>query len=175
MWAMHSLGCRSGLFLLIGQPSLPIGRGCFTISKKCPLLQPRECNAPKTRHHSQIENALRFGRLFQVTLVSPLMSLGHYESENGIMSPARASGTTWAPVACRSLPGGRDFSSNNLILGLMYSAYTELPMFSCHISLPNARNIALSATVWNRLSCTPVIFHQKLFHWSMLVRNVKKK
>ena len=122
---------------------LPPGRGCCTRSKKSPLLQPRECNARKTCHHRQIENALCLCRLFQVTLVSPLMSLDHYGSAIGIISPTRASGTTWAPISCRSLPGGRDFSSNNLFFGLIYSAYTELPMFSCHILLPNSQNKAL--------------------------------
>ena len=67
--------------------SLPPGKGCCTMSKKSPLLEPRECNARKTRHHSQIENALCLCRLFQGTLVSPLMSLGHYGSEHGILSP----------------------------------------------------------------------------------------
>ena len=94
---------------------IPIGRGCCFMSKKSPLLQPRECNAPKTRHHSQIENALRFGRLFQVTLVSPLMSLGHNRSENTILSHARACGITWTPISCRSFPDGREFSSDDLI------------------------------------------------------------
>ena len=94
--------------------SLPPGRGCCIRSKKSPLLEARECNAPKTRHHSQIEDALCLCRLFQVTLVSPLMSLGHYRSEISIISPAQTSGTAWAPISCRSLPGGRDFSANNL-------------------------------------------------------------
>ena len=95
--------------------SLPPGRGCCFMSKNSPLLQPGECNVPKTRHHSQIENALRFGRLFQVTLVSPLMSLGHNRSENTILSHGRESDTTWTPISCRSLPDGRDFSSDDLI------------------------------------------------------------
>ena len=95
--------------------SLPPGRSCCKMSKNGPLLQPWECNVPKTRIHRQIENALRFGRLFQVTMVSPLMSLGHYGSENGIMSPGRASATTWTPIWCRSLPDGRDFASNDPI------------------------------------------------------------
>ena len=102
----------------------PPGKGCCTMSKESPLLEPRECNARKTRHHSQIENLLCFCRLFQVTLVSPLMSLGHYGCEIGIISPARASGTTWAPISQRSLPSGRDFSSNNLIFGLIYVSWS---------------------------------------------------
>ena len=88
---------------------LPPGRGCCKMSKNSPLLHPRECNAPKTRHHSQIENAFCVCRLFQVTLVSPIMSLGHNKSENAIMSHARASDTIWTPISCRSLPDGRDF------------------------------------------------------------------
>ena len=108
--------------------SLPPGRGCCKMSKNGPLLQPREwCNAPKTRHHSQIDNALSFRRLFQVTLVSPLMSLDHYGSENVIISPAWASSTTWTPISCRSLPDGRDFSSDDLIslhtLGIYWNTY----------------------------------------------------
>ena len=62
-----------------------------------------------------------------------------------------------------------------LFSGLINSAYTELPMFSSHILSPNVQNKALSTTVWNCLSYTPVIFDQRLFHWSTLVRNVKKK
>ena len=95
--------------------SLLIGRdGCCTRSKTSPLLQPRECNAPKTCHHSQFENALRSWRLFEVALVSSLMPLGHYGSKNTIISPARASGTIWAPISRRSLLSGRDSSSNKL-------------------------------------------------------------
>ena len=48
-------------------------------------------------------------------------------------------------------------------------------MFSCYILSPNVQNKALSTTVWNRSSCTLVIFHKKLFHWSLLVRNCKVK
>ena len=95
--------------------SIPIGRGCCFMSKNSPLLQPRECNVPKTCHHGQIENALRFGRLFQVTLVSPLMSLGHIRSENTILFDARACGITWTPISCRSFPDGREFSSDDMI------------------------------------------------------------
>ena len=106
---------KSGFSSKKGPFSLPIGRGCFKMSENSPLLQPWECNVPKTCHHSQIENALRFGRLFQVTLVSPFMSLGHNRSENTILSHARACGITWTPISCRSLPDGRDFSSDDLI------------------------------------------------------------
>ena len=103
--------------------SLPPGRGCCTRSKKSPLLQPRECIPHKTRHLRRIENALRFERQFQVASLSPHMSLGHYESENSKMSPARASGTTWAPISQRSLPDGRDFSSNDLIFPHILGLY----------------------------------------------------
>ena len=110
-----------------GPFSLPPGRGCCFMSEKSPLLQPRKCVVQKTCHHGQIENALRFGRLFQVTLVSPLMSLDHYRSENTILSHARASDTIWTPISCRSLPDGRDFSSEDLIsphtLGIYSNTY----------------------------------------------------
>ena len=95
--------------------SLPPGRGCCFMSENSPLLQPRKCVVHKTCHHGQIENALRFGRLFQVTLVSPLMSLGHNRSENTTMSHAQASDTIWTPISCRSLPDGRVFSSDDPI------------------------------------------------------------
>ena len=106
---------KSGFSSKKGPFSLPPGRGCCTMIKNSPLLQPRKCVVHKTCHHGQIENALRVGRLFQVTLVSPLMSLDHYGSEIVIISFAWASGTAWAPIACRSLPDGRDFSSDDLI------------------------------------------------------------
>ena len=61
-----------------------------------------------------------------------------------------------------------------LFFSLIYSAYIELPMFSCHILSPNVQNIAVSTAVWNRLPCTPVIFHQKLFHWSLLLKRWSK-
>ena len=140
---------KSGFSSKNGPFFLPIGRGCCAMSKNSPLMQPRDCNASKTRHHRQIAHALCLCRLFHVTLVSPLMSSDHDGSEIGIISPARASATTWAPISCRSLPGGRDFSSNNLIFGLIYSAYTELPMFSYHILSPTVQNNPLSTTVWN--------------------------
>ena len=108
------------------------GQGVVLGAKTAHFLQPRECNASKTRHHRHIANALSLCRLFQVTLVSPLMSLGHHGSENDMISLARASGTTWAPIS-----------------------------FSSHILSPNVQNIVLSTTVWNRLSCTLVIFHIK--------------
>ena len=95
--------------------SLPLGRGCCTVRKKSPLLQPSECIPDKTCHYSQIENVLRFGRLFEAAWASSLMTLGHYGSENVIISPVRASGTTWAPILQRSLPDGRDLSPNDLI------------------------------------------------------------
>ena len=106
---------KSGVSSKKGPFFIPIGRGCCKMSENSPLLQPRKCVVHKTCHHGQIENALRFGRLFQVTLVSPLMSLDDYESENVIMYPAWASATTWTPISCRSLPDGRDFSSEDLI------------------------------------------------------------
>ena len=83
----------------------------------------KEIHCPKTRHYSQIENALCIERRFQVTLPSPFMSLSHHESENGIISPALASGTTCAPISCRSLPGGRDFSLIDLVFSHILGLY----------------------------------------------------
>ena len=106
---------KSGFSSKKGSFFIPIGRGCCKMSENSPLLQPRKCVVHKTCHHSQIEHALRFGRLFQVTLVAPLMSLGHNRSENTILSHARACGITWTPISCTSLPDGRDFSSDDMI------------------------------------------------------------
>ena len=101
---------KSGFSSKKGPFFIPIGRGCCKMSENGPLLQPRECNAPKTRHHRQIENALCLCTLFHVTLVSPLMPLDHYGSKkNVIISFAWLSGTTWAPIPPPVSPGPERF------------------------------------------------------------------
>ena len=89
------------------------------------------------------------------------MSLGHNRSENTIMSHAQASDTIWTPISCRSLPDGRDFSSDDPISHTLW-AYTKILMFFSHILLPNLQTYALSTHVWKRLFCTPVIFSSQV-------------
>ena len=107
----HLQGFESKIWIFIKKEPLfyPDRERLFFMSENSPLLQPRKCVVHKTCHHSQIENALYFRRLFQVTLVSPLMSLGHNRSENTILSHARASATTWAPHLVQVSPGRQRF------------------------------------------------------------------
>ena len=127
-----------------------------------PTSAAKEIHCPKTCHHSQIENALCLWRLFQVTLVSPLMSLGHYGSELVIISPVRASGTTLAPISCRSLLGGRDLSSNNLIIGpylfgLQWNTYVFLSHFITQCTKQGIINYCMESLVLYPIDFSPTV------------------